>query len=324
MLIPGKELPAVFGTAPPTENAGDLETNGWELRVNWRDGRELSGSPFWYNLSLSLADNRAVITRYDNPTKSLGNGWNRYYVGREIGEIWGADIIGFFQSDADVANHPNQTAMGTDDQSYLFYGGDPIFADRNGDNIVNMGSKTVEDPGDMYIIGNSSSRFPYSADLSAGWKGFDARVFLQGIGKRDWYPGASNIYFWGVFAQPWTNPTVQNADHWTPENPNAYFPAVRAYSAEDNYQQLGIPNKRYMQNGAYMRVKNVTLGYTLPEATVQRWRMHKVRFFFSAENIFEISHIKVKLDPESLAGGNRAQAAYPFQRTYTLGLSLNL
>lgn len=324
MLIPGKELPAVFGTAVPVDNSGDLKTKGWELRINWRDSKELAGSKFWYNIALTLADSRSWITRFDNPTNSLGNNWDRYYEGREIGEIWGADIIGIFRDDADIANYPNQTAMGTDDQSYKFYGGDPIFADRNGDGKVDMGKKTVEDPGDMHIIGNNASRFPYSADLSVGWKGVDLRVFLQGIGKRDWYPGGSNIYFWGVFAQPWTNPTVQNADYWTPDNPDAYFPAVRAYSAEDNYQQLGIPNKRYLQNGAYMRVKNVTLGYTLPQSVLQRAHLNNVRFFFSAENIFEVSHIKVKLDPESLGNGNRPQAAYPFQRTYTFGLTFNL
>src|SRR5690606_18260777 len=130
-------------------------------------------------------------------------------------------------------------------------------------------------------------------------------------------------YFWGVYAQPWTNVTVQNLDHWTPENHNAYFPAVRAYSAEDNMQQLSIPNKRYMQNGAYARLKNVTLGYTLPDGLLRRARLTKLRFYISAENIFEVSHIKVKLDPESLAIGSRAQAAYPFQRTYSFGLNLN-
>ncbi len=323
MLIPGKELPSVYGADVPTENSGDLKTKGWELRVNWRDKGMLAGSSFWYNFTFTLADNRSRITRYDNPTKSLGGDFSRYYVGREIGEIWGADITGFFKDDADLANHPNQTAMGTDDQSYKFYAGDPIFADRNKDGKVDMGSKTVDDPGDMYIIGNKSPRLPYSIDLSGGWKGIDLRIFMQGIGKRDWYPGASNIYFWGVYAQPWTNPTVQNSDHWTPDNPDAYFPAVRAYSVEDNYQQLGIPNKRYLQNGAYMRVKNVTLGYTLPQSVLKRLKLDKVRFYFSAENIFEISHIKVKLDPESLGDGNRPQAAYPFQRTYSFGLNLN-
>ncbi len=323
MLIPGKALPAVFGTSVPRENAGDLKTKGWELRLGWRDRGVLAGSPFYYGIAFNLADSRAWITRFDNPTRSLGGNFEGYYVGREIGEIWGAEIEGFFRDEADMANHPNQRAMGTDDQSYNFFVGDPKFADRNKDGVVDKGNNTVDNPGDMYIVGNSWSRFPYGVDLTAGWKGFDLRIFLQGIGKRDWYPGASNVYFWGIFAQPWTNVTVQNLDHWTPENPNAYFPAIRAYTAEDSYQQLSIPNKRYMQNAAYMRVKNITVGYTLPASLLKRAGLEKLRFYFSAENIFEISHIKVKLDPESLGSGNRPQAAYPFQRTYSFGLNLN-
>ncbi len=323
MLISGKELPGIFGTTVPQENAGDLKTKGWELRLGWRDSKDIANSALWYSINLTLADNRAWITRYDNPSKSLGGYFDRYYVGREIGEIWGADITGYFKSDEDVKDHPNQTAMGTDDQSYKFYAGDPIFADRNGDGKVDKGDGTVDNPGDMYVIGNDAARLPYGVDLSAGWKGFDIRAFVQGIGKRDWYPGASNMYFWGVFTNPWTNPTVQNLDYWTPENPDTYFPAIRAYSAEDSYQQLGIPNNRYLQNGAYLRMKNLTVGYTLPQRILQRAHINKLRFFFSAENVFEISHIKVKLDPESIGPGSTAQAAYPFQRTYTFGLSVS-
>lgn len=319
MLIPGKTLPAVFGTAVPRENAGDLKTKGWEIRANWRDKGNLAGSPFYYSLTFTLADNRSWITRFDNPVKLLNN----YYEGQEIGEIWGADIIGFFKDEADLNSSPNQTAMGTDDQSYQIFVGDPKFADLNKDGVVNKGKSTVDDPGDLHIVGNNSPRLPYGIDLAGGWKGFDLRVFIQGIGKRDWYPAASNVYFWGIYAQPWTNVTVQNLDHWTPENQNAYFPAVRAYSAEDNMEQLSIPNKRYMQNAAYARVKNVTLGYTLPDVLLKKAKLTKLRFYVSAENIFEISHIKVRLDPESLGTGNRAQAAYPFQRTYSFGLNLN-
>ncbi|MCF3108836.1 TonB-dependent receptor [Niabella sp. CC-SYL272] len=329
MLIQGKTLPAVFGTAVPRENAGDLKTKGWELRLNWRDNGQLAGSPFWYNLALTLADSRAWITRFDNPTKYLGGSFNNntgslsYYEGMEIGEIWGLDVLGYFKDAQDVANSPNQRAVGEDDQGYNFYPGDLKFADRNHNGSIDLGNKTLENPGDMHIIGNRSARYPYSIDLSGGWKGVDLRIFLQGIGKRDWYPGSSNIYFWGVYAQPWTNVTTLNLDHWTPENPNAYFPAIRAYTAEDAMSPLAIPNKKYMQNGAYMRVKNVTLGYTLPSAVLTRLKLDKVRFYISAENIFEISHLKVKLDPESIGEGNRAQAAYPFQRTYSFGLNLN-
>ncbi|MEA5258372.1 TonB-dependent receptor [Arcicella aquatica] len=319
MLIPGKALPAVFGTSVPKENAGDLKTTGWEFRLGWRDQFNLGKSPFQYNLAFNLADSRSYITRFDNPSKLL----NQYYEGQEIGEIWGADIIGYFQNQEQLKNSPDQKAMGAAEQSYQFFVGDPIFADRNGDGIVNKGQKTVNDPGDMYKIGNSRPRYTFGMDMSASWKGFDLRVFMQGVAKRDWYPDASNVYFWGVFAQPWTNVTVQNLDHWTPENPDAYFPAIRAYTAENSGEQLSLPNKKYMQNAAYMRVKNITLGYTLPASLLKKAKIDKVRLFVSTENIFEITYTKVKLDPETLGSGSSANAVYPFQRTYAFGLNLN-
>lgn len=323
MLIPGRELPAVFGAAPPTENTGDLKTKGWEMRLNWRDNTSLPGSPFWYNLTFTLADNRSWVTRYDNPANYLGTRYDQIYVGREIGEIWGTEILGYFKDAEDIKNSPNQRAFGEDDQGYNFYPGDLKFKDINGDGVISYGDRTLDNPGDMKIVGNKSARFPYGIDLSGGWKGFDLRLFMQGIGKRDWYAGGSNICFWGIYTQPWTNVTKLNMDHWTPENPDAYFPAVRAYIAEDAMSPLVIPNKKYMQNGAYMRMKNITLGYSLPQAFTDKMNVSKLRFFFSGENLFEIMHLKVKLDPESLGDGNRPQAAYPFQRTYTFGLNLN-
>lgn len=314
MLIPGKTLPAVFGVASPKTNAGDLKTKGWELKLGWRDNGTLGNSPFYYNVTFALGDSRSWITRFDNPTRSLSN----YYVGQEIGEIWGLDVEGFFQSEEDLKNHANQKAVGTDDQGYQFYVGDIKFKDRNGDGAVNFGKSTVDDPGDLHKIGNNRLRLPYSFDLSAGWKGFDVRVFLQGIGRRDWYPGASQIYFWGIYSQPWTNVTTLNLDHWSPQNPNGYFPRVKAYSAEDNMEELGIPNPRYMQNAAYLRVKNVMLGYSLPSSLTRKVGLDRVRVYFSGENLFEVSHLKARLDPEGLDG-----SIYPFQRTYSWGLNIN-
>ncbi|MDF2191506.1 TonB-dependent receptor [Paraflavitalea sp. CAU 1676] len=317
MLAPGKTLPSVFGTAVPLVNAGDLKTQGFELKLSWRDRGTLAGSDFNYNVTVSLADSRAWITKYDNPTKSLGGNFEAYYEGRELGELWGMDVEGFFKT-ADEAKEKDYTAVGEDDNGYQFYAGDIKFADRNKDNKVNFGKSTVDDPGDMRKIGNTRARLPYSIDLSGSWKGFDARIFFQGIGKRDWYPGASNIYFWGIYAQPWTNVTKQNLDRWTPDNPNGYFPRIKAYSAEDNMHELGLPNTKYLQDASYLRCKNLTIGYTLPASLLRRAKINRIRFYASAENLFEVSHIKVKLDPEGLNGD-----IYPFQRTYAFGMNLN-
>ncbi len=314
MLVPGKPLPGVFGANSPTANAADLKTKGWELKLGWRDQLMLGGSPLTYNVVLAVSDSRSYITRFDNPNKLISD----YYEGMEIGEIWGLESEGFFQNADELKNHANQTAVGTDDQRYQYFVGDMKFKDRNGDGKVDFGNKTVDNPGDYYKLGNSRSRLPYSVDLSGAWKGFDLRVFIQGVGKRDWYAAGSNIYFWGIYAQPWTNVTVQNLDHWSPENPNAYFPRIKAYAAEDTGEELGIPNTRFLQDASYLRVKNITLGYTLPKGLLKKLKLENVHFYVSGENLFEHSNLKVKLDPEGLNGN-----IYPFQRTYSFGLNFN-
>jgi len=314
MLVPGKPLPAVFGTSSPTANAADLKTKGWELKLGWRDQLTLGGSPLTYNVVVGISDSRSYITRFDNPNKLLSN----YYEGMEIGEIWGLEAEGFFQNADELKNHANQTAVGTDDQRYQYFVGDMKFKDRNNDGKVDFGNKTVDNSGDYYKLGNNRNRLPYSIDLSGTWKGFDLRVFVQGVGKRDWYAGGSNIYFWGIYAQPWTNVTVQNLDHWSPETPNAYFPRIKAYAAEDTGEELGIPNTRFLQDASYLRVKNITLGYTLPKNWLKKAKLENVHFYVSGENLFEHSNLKVKLDPEGLDGN-----IYPFQRTYSFGVNFN-
>jgi TonB-linked SusC/RagA family outer membrane protein len=327
MLTKSKTLPGVFGASEPKTNAANLKTQGWELTASYRDEFKAGNSPLHYSLRFTLANSKSYITKYDNPNKLLSNSPNgtpNYYVGQRIGEIWGFFNDGVFQSADDVANSPDQTAVGEDDQNYKWYQGDVKFKDLNKDNKIDFGDNTVANPGDRKIIGNNTPQLPYSFDVSGDWKGFDVRVFIQGIGKRDWYPGPSNIYFWGVYAQPWTNVTVQNLNHWTPDNPNAYFPALRAYIAEDQVSPLTIPQTKYLQNAAYMRVKNITVGYSLPQSLMRKWKLNQIRFYVSGENLFTVDHLKVNMDPEAiLSGSGQGSDIYPFQKIYSFGVNLN-
>ncbi|GAB3652395.1 TonB-dependent receptor [Echinicola sediminis] len=319
MLVKGKTLPAVLGASEPKINAGDLVTRGFELRLDWRDEVLLAGAPLNYSIGLNLSDYKSEILKYDNPTGYMGD----YYVGQQIGEIWGLTNDGFFQSE-DELEQLDQTAVGSDDQGYVFYVGDLRFEDINGDGKIDRGDWTLENHGDFKKIGNTTPRYSYGLDLSGNWKGFDLRVFVQGVGKKDWYPEASNHYFWGVYAQPWTNVQAHNLDHWTPDNPDGYFPRVKSYIAEDR-SELGIPQTRYLQNGAYMRLKNLTLGYSLPQSLLNRAKINHLRVYFTAENLLEISHLKARLDPEVIgSGGSSNTTTYPFQRTFSLGVNFTL
>ncbi len=318
MLGPSQVLPGVFGTSAPYTNAADLKTLGFELSFGWKDRFNLAGSPFDWSARVNIADNRAFITRYDNPTGVLSS----YYNGMRIGEIWGLTTEGFFASDDEAANWADQSAVGTSYHNYDFFAGDLKFKDLNGDGKVDNGDNTVTNPGDRRIIGNSASRLPYSIDLNAAWKGFDLRAFFQGIGKRDYYAGGADIYFWGIYAQPWTNITEKNMDHWTPENPNAYFPRVKSYTAETGSSELSRAQTRYLQDASYLRLKNLTLGYTLPGTLLKRASINRLRVYFSAENLFTWKHLDQDLDPEFLSLGN-ASGGYPFQKVYSFGLNMS-
>lgn len=318
MLTRSKELPAVFGAAEPKTNAADLKTKGWEITASYRDRFTLMNSPFDWSVKFMIADYKSWITKFDNPTRSLSD----YYEGQRIGEIWGFINDGYFASQAEL-DALDQSAIGTDDVGYIFQIGDLKYKDLDDNNRITKGDNTVDNPGDRVIIGNSEIRFPYSFELTGAWKGFDVRMFFQGVGKRDWYPEAASIYFWGIYAQPWTNVTKLNMDHWTPENPNAYFPRVKAYIAEDEGMELAAPQTKYLQNAAYLRFKNLTVGYTLPHSAVNKLKVSSLRFYFSAENLCTLSWLDENLDPEVIthySGFN--SGVYPMQRTYSLGMNL--
>ncbi|QNR87263.1 TonB-dependent receptor [Pedobacter riviphilus] len=195
MLTVPQQLPAVLGTTPPLTNAADLRTKGWEATISWNDKFTLASSPFSYNFRLVLSDNQTTITKFSNPNGLI----NDYYVGKKVGEIWGFVGDGFFTSDADVASHANQSAV---DGYYGFHAGDPKYVDLNGDGKIDIGKQTLADHGDLKVIGNNTPRYTFGFNASFAWKGFDFSTFLQGVGKRDYWPGDRTGYFWANILHP--------------------------------------------------------------------------------------------------------------------------
>jgi TonB-linked SusC/RagA family outer membrane protein len=312
MLTKSKTLPSVFGASEPRANAADLKTQGWELAVNWRDEFDLLGSLFTYSVRLTLSDNRTVITKYDNPDKLLTD----YYVGQDIGEIWGYETVGFFASNEEAAGWANQSAVGNGLPSLA---GDIKFRDLNGDGRINPGSNTVNDPGDRRIIGNKSYRFPYSGDLNIEWKGFDLRVFIEGTGKREAYPGLSHdgLWFWGQFTTPYGAMTVKNLDNWTYRGDAGYFPRMKRDVAAGG--ELAREQTKYLQDASYLRVKNVALGYTLPRNLTDKVGISRLRVYVTAENLLTFHHIEVQgIDPERFDN-----VYYPFMKVVSMGVNIS-
>lgn len=312
MLTVGKTLPNVLGTAEPKINAADLKTRGWELSVMWRDHFKIQDKPFDYSARVMLYDSRSFITKFDNPTGYLSN----YYVGCELGEIWGLETLGFFKDQEDIDNSPNQWDVTSYPGDRPIEPGDLKYKDQNGDNKINSGSWTLDDPGDYKIIGNTSNRYNYSIDLTANWNGFDLRMLFMGVGKKDFY--FNNYKMVGIYAGPWGNVMKNNLDHWTPENPNGYFPRLKSYLS-GNGGDLAINQTRYLQNAAFLRMKNLTFGYTIPAKLTTPLGVSKVRLYFSGENLFEFTKLCENFDPEVLS-----DSTHPIQRTYSFGLNIVL
>lgn len=316
MLTLGAELPNVLGTDEPLENAADLKTTGWDLTINWRDQFKLAGKPFNYGVSFNIGDSRSWITKFRNDTGSLDS----YYEGWEMGSIWGLETEGFFISQEDIDNHADQTQVASYIGTRPIAPGDLKFKDLNNDGKIDKGAWTIDDHGDYKIIGNDRARYGFGFNMNADWNGFDFSLFVQGVLKKNYTPD-NDLYFWGIYSQPWTNITYGNYyDRWTEENPSqdAYFPRFKSYVAEGG-AEAAIPQTRYLQNAIYARLKNLTVGYTLPQKWVEKANIQRLRVFFSGDNLCEITGLykHYKLDPECLGG-----VMYPLQRSYSFGLNV--
>ena len=277
--------PAVFGATAPRGNYADLETKGWELTLSWNDKFKVKNKPFSYDVRFTLADNKATITKYNNPEKRL----NDYYEGMVIGEIWGYETLGFFTSAADIASHANQS-MFLSTSSGQTFPGDIKLADRNKDGAVNPGASTVNNPGDRFIIGNSSPRYMYGINLSTDWNGIFFSAFFQGVAQQDWFPSVEAGVFWGQYNRPYNKlPKWHLDNHWTPQTPDAYLPRYVSRLANRPGGILTHAQTKYLQNVAYIRLKNIQLGYNLPRNLISKIHANSVRIYISGENLWTAS-----------------------------------
>lgn len=332
MLTAGATLPSVLGTSSPQENAADLRTRGFELALAYNKTFQVDGSPLNFFVSGTLSDSETVITRFDNPSNSLLD----YYQGMTIGELWGYHVDGLFQTAEEIANHADQTRVSN---RIMAAGGlqpgDVRYVDLNGDGVVNEGENTVDSPGDRRIIGNTAPHYLYSFNVGASWKGFDLSVFFQGVGQQEWYPNTDSRIFWAMYNRPYDSFIRKDLanDIWSPENPDAYFPRMFGYIALSDSDNLGAVNDRYLQDVSYLRLKNLTFGYTVPQQFLEELPFTKVRLFFSGENLFTFTKLTDYIDPEAASNSvnlnkpststNRSTAqTMPFSKIYSLGVSL--
>lgn len=330
------QLPAVVGAEAPAQNGADMRTRGWELAVTWRDRIGNVG----YNIGFNLYDHRSRITKFANEgglfyDRNDAQDAKRYREGMELGEIWGYITDGYYSVDDFADLNTWQLKEGVPSiQGYNVRPGDLKFRnlrdDEGSTNQINTGDNTVDNPGDKTIIGNSTSRYLFGANMGVNYKGFDLSVMLQGVGKRDvWLGGAAMFPFGGTSASDAVfQPIYYNqTDYWRPistdpadpdymvaVNPNAEY--YRIYGQVQNVGSNTRLSDKFLQNGAYVRVKNITLSYVFPTGLIQDLHVKQLKLFVGVENLATFSSLPKGIDPERISWN------YPFYRTVSFGANI--
>jgi len=331
MFTIGMTLPAIFGTDPPKGNYADLKTTGWEMSLSWRDRFVVIAKPFNYEIRVTLADNKAVITKYNNPEKVLSD----YYEGEVIGEIWGYITEGFFIDSADIADHADQRMFANNSKSQINQPGDIKLLDSDGSGKIDYGTDRIGDTGDKQIIGNSAAHYTYTINLNSDWNNVFVSAFFQGVGKQEWWPRYETSLFWGQYNRPYAGvPKWQLGNFWTPENTDAYLPRyVSRLANREGAMLREAPQTRYLQNIAYIRLKNFQIGYNLPTALVSKIGATNLKVYFSGENLWTWSPLYKHtrdLDVENTGPSDQLFTSsnagdgynYPMLKNVTFGLSV--
>jgi len=315
MFGPIESLPSVLGAHPPQENNATLETKGYEVSISWKDR---IGSDFSYNARMILGDSKTKVIKYSNPTKILSN----WYEGQMVGEIWGYETVGFFEDDADVDAHADQSAFHTRWQA-----GDIKYRDLNNDGVINWGDNTLDSHGDLKVIGNSMPRYNYGLAVGFNWKGVDFNMHWQGVGKKDVIFNSNTNVFWGFRGNKRHNSYFEeHMDYWSPEGsdfgggPDAYFP--RPYIVSEHQKNTKVQSK-YLQSAAYVRLKNLQIGYTVPDRVSRKVRIERLRIYLSGENMVTFTKLSKNFDPETTGGLFGAGKIYPLQKAISMGLNIS-
>lgn len=324
MLGPGTDFPDFFGAIAPQTNNARMRNRGWELSLNYR-GK--IGKDIQYSIGGMLSDAVSEVTEYANETNTDPK--EQWYTGKKVGEIWGYRADGLIQTqeEADAYNEKY-------DLSFIsgkpWTPGDVKYRDLNGDKKINNGKNQLGDMGDMTVIGNTTPRYQYTINGSISWKGLSLSMMFQGVAKRDWNPGTAP-YFWGSGAYAQVTVFKEHLDYWSESNPNAYYPKPYIHTAggvTPFRNKTMTTSDRYIQSGAYCRLKNVTLSYDLPAAWVNKVGLDKVQVFFSGENLLTFTPLKGMFDPEAIFTGNSYQSEggknYPMNRVLSFGVIVNL
>ena len=340
MIVAGESLPVTLGVEAPKGNYGNLRTKGWELSA---DFNHRFSNGIGINITASISDASTIITKgadYLTPWENRKLG-DKYSTGRRLGDIYGLVTDRLFQkgdfvygpdgkieqvdivykgvhrtTNKQSSKYPVYQLQYEDNNKLIFAPGDVKFVDLNGDGYISSGSETNGDPGDMTVIGNTTPRYEYSFRVGADYKGIDFSVFFQGVGKRKIW-GSGQLAIPGYNAKEGAIPKTFATEYWTEERTDAFYP--RAWDLGGNDTGFSMQRQsKYLLNMAYLRLKNVTLGYSVPQKLLSKVYLTKARVYMSLENFLTFDHLRgLPIDPEAVSGYSMFSESYNMGRTGT-------
>jgi TonB-linked SusC/RagA family outer membrane protein len=311
MLIP-VSYPSMLGATPPTSNSGELKTWGFETSLGWND--KIGSVSYFAKLLLSDAQNKMVNyggeDTYVLGLNTLSNWWDPHTrEGDPLNAYYGYVFDGIIRTQAELDDYKQLDGVPSDIGI-----GDARFKDLNNDGKISLYSDKEGVDGDVKYLGTTAPRYSYGINLGAKVKGFDLGVFFQGVGKR-------TLFRTGDYSIPWTDwwrqpPAFYYGKTWNEDRPDAEYPRLTHGNIRWwNYQASTLQQI----NASYIRLKNLQIGYTLPENITRKVSLTRARIYFSGQDLWEAHHVKGGWDPESADwGGN-----YPFQRYYSFGIDIN-
>ena len=338
MLSAGNVIPSSVGASAPKQNFGELTTNGVELELSFN---HVFGNGLRLSVNANYSDYITEISEWAAADDPL---YSNNYVGKRMGDIWGYKVDRLWQQDDFVYENGSLATTNVNGKvtnvlkdyeagyqalyesgNFRFSPGDIKIKDLNGDGVINYGKSTLSDHGDLAVIGNTEPRHLYSFRIGANWKGIDLDIFFQGVGKRElWVSGNMVLPGWQALEANFAH----TLDYWTPDNTDAFYPRPIQYGNAQKWNY--ITNDRYLLNMAYLRCKNLTVGYTFPNNLMNKIHVNRLRVYASAENLFEFDKLGDNpIDPElqhtsGTSGDARAFGrAYPYRRTISFGVQLD-
>ena len=310
-MLASPQVPHQIGIKVPNLNIGKLKTWGWDLNVTWKDRIK----DFNYQIGFNISDSKNELVEY-NGVSVVKAGIVQHLQGYELNTIWGYKTDGYWSSREEYLQYKKDNPGYKSFNDGKVSGGDIRYVSQGkADHEIGVGSGTLSDTGDLVYLGNTDPRYLYGLNLSAQWRGFDISVMFQGVGKRKAMVQFGAIApLSGTGSMPWTI----HRDYWTEDNQDAYWPRLCNYANNDfNFKT----SDKWIQNAAYIRLKNVTVGYTLP---IPKKYVERVRVYVTGEDIWEHTKMLSVFDPEQDNGKDGINRSfYPFFRSWTVGLNVS-